>query len=1028
MKAPKHITSRVKLIGTSSVLSLLALGGCQTADVTPRSAQPAPVSNAQLPQTAQSASGSITQTTVNGERQLHLEMHFEGGTRRISDFKTQAVNCGDIEKIKVKVMGQGIGEIFPTTGVDQDGFLSNYLAGECSFNASFSNLPEGTLRAVVVEAYNINNQRLSAYSLSAPVDIADGEDTSSEVSFRTSAAARLIKSLLEDQAPHGAAFLSSLTSDALQNFVDRLIFGDVYDAGSHGTFPNYSYATHPALLNYQVLAQFIVDNNGSLTGLPVDTSSYTRLPATLTVTGLDTTFDQFIAVSDPASAAFSDLNPSETSQTIQKVLPGTWRVTVNNGSNFFDNVLSFAPEVTTTVDLGSAPVSPALWALSSVQPETANALSFQADNSGQSQKHILGTTHGVYLSDGAQWQSKGLREEKILSVQSAFDLPRNIFYVGTEGHGIYKTTDSGGKWDKAVSGNGFDNLSVYAMHGRTNFIAPDQLDFLFAATNDGVVEYKADATPNPWSKVNQVLNSATSLAGQTVSDLLEEPGGGTQHLFITVPEGPAAGVYVSQDSSPGNGWYKIDGTNADIAASQPYRLTEDTLGNLIVAGKNGAVFTISMSDVDSAVNTTTPDVSGLAWTVQSQLSVQPTDILADSFSAHAATLKDIYTNANPPGSTWTPLFAFDKPLPNNRVNQIAMEGDLLAFTAGGIARYEGDGQTWEVNDSSGPQTNRGLHGAEISRLWTGDGNTLYIGTRHAGVFRQSSSIIDRLPTLPANAEKDIIDLSQDGVGNLIVLTSSGLYALSNPLGVSGTWEKITDAPGGFKPTHMVINNQLNNSTILVSSAEGSGSNGIYAYSCGGTSDCHDNANTGSWNQVYTQPTYSLFMQGNLGLYAGIQDINALHQVIKSTDGGTSWNALNTVAPLDADSPLDLLYVTSTYALAASSEGGASSVRSLGTLPLDSSWNDISSNLFLNGEQKLTSLHGDSDRFYVGLSQGGVRTIKVSETTPQWFDFSGTQVNQSPGPFPIQALAQLNTPSGELYAGTAGFGIFRTPIN
>lgn len=1048
---PKYQQKRIpllKVLKLSSLIPLVAVAACQTETPGLKSPPQAKQSiNAQSP-TRINQGQIISKPLGNGKAQITVNMHFEN--TRNTGFQTQAIDCTSlIADLRVKVIGLGIGELFPL-GTDAEGYLNSYTAGECAFSATFSSVPVGNARIVTVEAFDINQNKLTGYSLSGLIDVIEtasvqtAAETQTEISFRSTAAGMLAKSLVKNHGATGEALFSGMTAAGIQGFVDTLLFNAPYNAPLHGSFPNYTYETHPLLLNYNVLAQHLVDVNGDLSNLPTDPNIYKLLASRLNISNLNDTLPQTIRVSDPASQTFENPSPTggDTSHLIQGILPGTWNVTVSNNDNVFNGTLSFAPDITTQITIGSSPAV-ASWTLMAKQPETANINAFQKDPVMNSNTHILGTTKGVYLFDtpeSNQWNLRGLREYNILSVESGFDVasPRQNFFAGTQGKGLFKTTDSGSTWSQAVTGNGFDNLSIYEMHARANDQIPDQLDYLFAATSDGVVEYRLASEPGPWSKVNNVLNG-NSLAGSTVSSIIETDPTGSPHLIITVPEGPNAGVYASQSANPGDGWYKIDGTESAIASSQPYRVSIDDQNpeTLYVMGKNGAVFSLLTSAIDIALNI--PDVSSLIWVTQGPLdNGYVNNLLAGSSQIFAATTEGIKENSKPPISIWNDPFTLNS-LPNNDVTHLEnLLGfgltDAIAFTRGGIAQYMSG--TWISNMTSGPQTNIGLRGADITALHADEITTtlMYVGTRHAGVFKydDDSSLYERLPHLPTEASKEILDMDQDGTGNLLVLTSTGIYILNNPGSGGGTWAEVANFPSGFKASHLAVNPGTTSSTVYMSSAESIAPTGIYTFNCNVTTDCHSSAAVATWTPSYTMPVHSLFALGNTAVYAGAEDNTSNYQVIKTIDNGSNWDALN--VPLNNSSPIDLLYSSGSRLVAVSTAEGTAGIHGLSTIPLGAAWVNLGNNLFIGNSEKINSLMLGGTDVYIGLSQGGIRKLDLSTVQAQWgdaqwSDFSQPMTNQSPGQYSVNLLKGFpagNSPSS-LWGTTPNQGIYRTGL-
>ena len=270
----------------------------------------------------------------------------------------------------------------------------------------------------------------------------------------------------------------------------------------------------------------------------------------------------------------------------------------------------------------------------------------------------------------------------------------------------------------------------------------------------------------------------------------------------------------------------------------------------------------------------------------------------------------------------------------------------------------------------------------------------------------------------------------------MVLTPTGVYILDSPESSSGSWAEADNFPSGFKASHLVVDPGAmpsGDSTVYISSAETGAPTGIYTFGCS-LRDCKSNANTVSWFQRYNQPVHSLFAQGNVSVYAGAEDINGNHQVIKTTDNGANWDSLNTVTPINGTSPIDLLYSSGSRLIAISTAEGPAGIRGLSTLPLETAWVNLGNNLFVNGGTKISGLTVAGTDVYLGLSHGGVRTLDLSASQgqwneAQWFDYSQPQSNQSPERYTLNLLKGFpagNTPTS-LWAATTEQGVYRTDL-
>ncbi len=957
-----------------------------------------------------------------GVKNLSLRMHFEGVN---SQFSTKALNCNRIENLRVRIVGVGIGDL-PADGSDPvTGHLSSYVPGSCEFTASFTDIPVGNLRVVTVEAINDNGEPLSNYGLSGVVDITDGATTEGEVSFRTTPAGRIVESLFFAPNDAGKPYLSQITSAQLQTYVDTITEFD----GSGG-YPNYAYGFHPALIDASTLANQIISNNGDLSS-PPEGSTVSRGTATLNITGLGVGSNQNIIVEDPASDFFIDPAGTNATRTISGIAPGNWMVGINHTGPDQDIILSFPENGTVNFDAGSTPPFDSNWELNSEQPETAFVNDLSRDT--LENQDILGTRHGVYFYDGVslfEWFQAGLDFENVLSVKaSPFESLK--YYAGTEGNGLFKK-DGGDDWEKITNGPGLSDLDIHEIVLPNPGTGPDP-QFIYAATSDGVIESLDGG--DSFTKVNGLVTGG-DFAGAMVSDLgVREPGPSfpdIERFFITIPEGPHAGVYASSTGSPGDGWVRIDvgATASAIQGQEPVSLHVNNGTDFYVMCRDGSTYTAAFSDITSNIATPT----NIVWTqlVSAQaggVTFQHLDVTGEDIVLAATSNEAQTPDFSTPPKNWGPVIPFgtgrfQSPFVNRMNSEFVSTGTdgARALTRAGI----------EVQFSTdwNPE-NTGLEGAEIT-AFKRVGSTIYIGTRYAGVFKSSGSFIEPLPDMPGiNAQgqdpRHIYDLKVDNAGNLLALTETGVLALDNPASnTTGPWTPLTGAtglPADFKPTRMsYLNDATNmNQMLFVTSGDETATllnRGVYRLDCDPAfGDCISQATSVPWTQVYDQPTSSI-TNDNEYLFIGAGPAGS-SSVLESTNQGTSWSSKGNVA-LNSAAPIDHLLIRAGRLTAIA---GTASPPFIQELDFAQDWQDISGNLALGPDQHILSVtDAIGDFLFLGLSQGGIRAIDRANSNI-WYDFS-TGTNNIPSQSAVGAILVDNS-QAEMYAGTQGQGLYKT---
>lgn len=229
------------------------------------------------------------------------------------DFSTQALAVNNIAKLQLELTGPGIPTPLYATGADVNGMIDN-TGG--TFSVSFSNVPYGKARRLSLRAYDGSSTEIPGASIKTAFAVG-GTSTDVELSFRTTPLADILAVITGSQANQYLA--ENLDLIALQAFVDNL-------TGMMGTSPNYSYSTHPSLIDGAAIGADLIANGGTIGALNPATVAYKIGTGSVsyTLSGLINPDVASVVVRDPASGEIG--GRSNGTGTITGIRPGTWKV------------------------------------------------------------------------------------------------------------------------------------------------------------------------------------------------------------------------------------------------------------------------------------------------------------------------------------------------------------------------------------------------------------------------------------------------------------------------------------------------------------------------------------------------------------------------------------------------------------------------------------------------------------------------------------------------------------------------------
>ena len=571
-------------------------------------------------------------------------------------------------------------------------------------------------------------------------------------------------------------------------------------------------------------------------------------------------------------------------------------------------------------------------------------------------------------------------------------------YVGTQGGGVFKSTDNGNTW--TAMNNGLTAKDVHDI-----VVTPN--GNLFAGTFAGGVFRSIDGGLS-WTQVNNGLEMLF------IEDLAVNSSG---HLFAGTWEG--GGVYRSIDN--GDNWtLQINGiTNTYVTAvtvNAGDTLYAGTWGSGVFRSvDNGDTWTAQSSGMLSAnpavvafgINANGDLFAGMDfgegiyksvdggenWTL---LSIATGNnvyaIEADaSGTLYAGTYGDgVFTSSNN-GDSWTPI---NNGLANQYVLSMAMDsaGTILAGTyfGGGVFRSSDNGMNWF-------ESNTGLIATQVTALAVNQ-NTydIFAGTYGIGLYRSENhgNTWEKINNGIDARYIRAIAINQDGdifAGADWVNGQGGVFrSMDN----GDTWSQVSNiAMQDYDVRALSINS---NGHIFAAT-----------YNTGGVWVSTDNGDT--WNQmnngISCASLWSFAIDSNNNLFAGSAGCNT--GVFRSTDNAQNWDTAS-VGMTYTD--IQALTINSDNVLfAGGTMFGGSMYRSTDNAD---SWTAINNGL--PPDPNTQALVIDSaDRVYAGLSNGAYLTTDNGDT---W-----TAINTGLTAPDVRSLAY--TSAGYVLAGTSGGGVF-----
>lgn len=215
-----------------------------------------------------------------------------------SDFKTQALDlAGDNATSIVATVSDSHGKTYTPDGADANDKVSYPANGV--LNLSFSNVVPDQLLVVELQVEDDGNADIPQAHLASAVSQTTANDVNATINYQTTPTALAMKALIASDADRARA----IDLDALVTKMEEI-------TGMTGTSPNFSYTTHPSLVDTAQLATDLASNQPA----DLNAADYRLVGATvdLTVNGLVGSDKVEVDVTDAASVRATNVGASGT--------------------------------------------------------------------------------------------------------------------------------------------------------------------------------------------------------------------------------------------------------------------------------------------------------------------------------------------------------------------------------------------------------------------------------------------------------------------------------------------------------------------------------------------------------------------------------------------------------------------------------------------------------------------------------------------------------------------------------------------
>jgi photosystem II stability/assembly factor-like uncharacterized protein len=563
-----------------------------------------------------------------------------------------------------------------------------------------------------------------------------------------------------------------------------------------------------------------------------------------------------------------------------------------------------------------------------------------------------------------------------------FAVDTGIILAGSQGNGVFRSTDRGLSWTPVDSG-----LPVFLGSHRVSALAAGD-GVCFAGTESGIV--RSIDNGKTWTPANSGITQ-----NERAMDL----------YAILVDSGVVvAGMY-------GNIFRSIDGGMTWSAAQGGFMF--DFMVGWFVANEHSFFAGTSQGVLRSTDK-------GESWTVVPNLDAFT--LTAGGGAVFAGTYGNGVFRSTDNGETCT---AVNSGLANKYVCSLFMSGaSLFAGTEGGIFRSIDKGETWTA-------VNSGLWQLHI-RSFAASGSALFAGTAGGGIFRSTDNGSNWIPVNSGLRSSDIVR-TLSVAGSILIAGIDNQYDGKNVFASSDNglhWTNMTSDHTGYSEPFIVL---LPGGAVFTGTPQG-----ISFSTTGGVSWTHVESDlVGDWeNEIYsfTSNSNGLFIGTRTCIIRSIDSgvtwsepdsslrecpiyclLSKSGRIIAGSDGGVfvssdsivSWKKIPfgfKSAHVEAFANCgDAIFAASSYnGVFRSDDNGAR-------------WRAVNSGL---ANTSVFSLISHDSTLFAGTFGSGVFMSIDKGTT--WRPFNTG--------IPEMRIYSLAVSGGELFAGTGGYGVWQRPLS
>lgn len=589
--------------------------------------------------------------------------------------------------------------------------------------------------------------------------------------------------------------------------------------------------------------------------------------------------------------------------------------------------------------------------------------------------------------DESSWvQTNGPYGGEILTIHAA---PKGVLFVGTEGAGIFRSTDRGNSWTPLNTGlhyepgEGFTGVTAFAQKGDTFYAGTRNA--LYASTDGG----------NTWHHVPNFRNPESISGVVIIGD----------RIYVGTLN---TGVWYSDDD--GDSWLQVND------GFIPRLIRElSSVGTTLIAGTNGGVFRKRANE--NELTSINDDFIGQQ--------VDSFAAMGDLLYVGVGNTPELF-RSNDEADSWTRITA--KEMRHTITALAAFGATLYAGTYGsGVFRSDDKGDSWTA-------VNEGLTDRTVSTLLVVNEDTVFAGTSESGIFRTMDGGTSWVEINTGLTNTSVGEL--EIVGKTIYAGMSERLVYSIDDGASWQPAKFPSMPNEYLfSTLSVSEGELYAGAIrFAPRAEGGVVGGVFRLDTENNALVQVLVNRELTGTQYLEIVGTTFYLGTQrdGIFQWEKDsdpwaislgleehfITALSvngesiyagtdrgEIYRSESAGKLWKLVNST-DMAGSHISGLKWIGTTLYVSAWGDGVIRSVNG------GDSWTPINDGL---GEAEVTTMETIGEKLYVGTYSKGVFRWMPDK---RWWEPVGSLPRQ------IMSLVALD---GFLYAGTAYGGVFKIPI-